>query len=156
MVDRKSNVSRRIWAGAWFMFSGVRDPRVSPRVLYVDDNDVNLKVVAAMLEALGVEVVCCLSPFEALDLLGREPFNIVITDIHMPQMSGFEVLAELRRRKGPNRGAPVVALTADLTRDAAQYRELGFDGFVPKPVTLRPLCEMLLALLPAAGEASAA
>lgn len=138
-----------------------RDPRVAPRVLYVDDNDVNLMVVAAMLEALDIRVTCCNAPVEALELLGREAFHIVITDIHMPEMSGFDVLRELRRRKGPNRGAPVVALTADLSRDAAQYRELGFDGFVPKPVTLRPLCEMLLQLLPQsaqppAGHASAA
>ena len=143
------------------MFPSVRDPRVAPRVLYIDDNDVNLMVVAAMLEALDIRVTCCISAVEALDLLEREAFHIVITDIHMPEMSGFDVLRELRRRKGPNRGAPVVALTADMTRDEAQYRELGFDGFVPKPVTLRPLCEMLLQLLPQAeqpptGRASAA
>ena len=143
------------------MFPSVRDPRVAPRVLYIDDNDVNLMVVAAMLEALDIHVTCCISAVEGLDLLEREAFHIVITDIHMPEMSGFDVLRELRRRKGPNRGAPVVALTADMTRDEAQYRELGFDGFVPKPVTLRPLCEMLLQLLPQAeqppgGRASAA
>ncbi len=137
------------------MLPSVRDTRVAPRVLYVDDNDVNLMVVAAMLEALDVRITCCLSATEALDLLGREPFDIILTDIHMPEMSGFDVLRELRRRKGPNRGVPVVALTADLTRDAAQYCELGFDGFVPKPVTLRPLCEMLLQLLPAAERPAA-
>ncbi len=143
------------------MLPSVRDTRVAPRVLYVDDNDVNLMVVAAMLEALDIRITCCLSATEALDLLGRDTFDIVLTDIHMPEMSGFDVLRELRRRKGPNRGAPVVALTADLTRDAAQYRELGFDGFVPKPVTLRPLCELLLQLLdsaerPPSGRISAA
>lgn len=128
---------------------------VASRVLYVDDNEMNLKVVAAMLEAVGVAVVCCLTPNEALDLLGRERFDLIFTDIHMPEMSGFEVLSELRRRKGPNRGAPVVALTADLSRDEVQYRELGFDGFVPKPVTLRPLCEALIAALPRGGESGA-
>lgn len=138
------------------MSANARMPRAAPRVLYIDDNDVNLKVVAAMLEALDVGVTCCLQVSEAMALLERERFDIVFTDIHMPEMSGFEVLGELRRRKGPNRGAPVVALTADLTRDAAQYRELGFDGFVPKPVTLRPLCEILLAVLSPGGAASAA
>ena len=135
------------------MSSSARDQRGAPRVLYVDDNDVNLMVVAAMLEALDVSVTCCLSAVEALDLLEREAFHIIFTDIHMPEMSGFDVLSELRRRKGPNRGAPVVALTADMSRDAMQYRELGFDGFVPKPVTLRPLCEMLLQLLAPQGQA---
>jgi CheY-like chemotaxis protein len=128
----------------------------SARVLYVDDNAVNLRVVAALLEALGVTTSCCISPQEALDLLDREAFDVIFTDIHMPEMSGFDLLRELRRRKGPNRGAPVVALTADLTRDAAQYRELGFDGFVPKPVTLRPLSDILQQIQASPGRASAA
>jgi CheY-like chemotaxis protein len=138
------------------MFPSARDLRAPPRVLYIDDNEVNLMVVAAMLEALDIAVSCRLSAAEALDLLEREPFHLIFTDIHMPEMSGFDVLREVRRRKGPNRGTPVVALTADLSRDAAQYRELGFDGFVPKPVTLRPLCEILLQVLAPPGRASAA
>lgn len=138
------------------MFPVERDAHAAMRVLYIDDNEVNLRVVAAMLEALQVSVTCCSSAEQGLEVLARESFNIVLTDIHMPEMSGFDVLRELRLRKGPNRGAPVVALTADLSRDAAQYRELGFDGFIPKPVTLRPLCEMLLQMIPAGARASAA
>ncbi|CAN7414526.1 response regulator [Phenylobacterium sp. LjRoot225] len=138
------------------MVPNANDGRAAPRVLYVDDNVVNLRVVAAMLEALGIAVSCCISPAEALELLEREAFDIIFTDIHMPEMSGFDVLREIRLRKGPNRGAPVVALTADLTRDEAQYRELGFDGFVSKPVTLRPLSEVLLLVLSPRGRASAA
>lgn len=138
------------------MFPVVRDAHAAVHVLYIDDNEVNLRVVAAMLEALQVTVTCCSSPGEGLELLERERFDLVFTDIHMPEMSGFDVLRELRLRRGPNRGAPVVALTADLTRDAAQYRELGFDGFVPKPVTLRPLCELLLQLLPTADRTASA
>jgi len=134
----------------------VRDERGAFRVIYIDDNDVNLRVVAAMLEALQVTVTCCSTPAEGLELLALERFDLVLTDIHMPEMSGFDVLQELRFRKGPNRGAPVVALTADLSRDAAQYRELGFDGFIPKPVTLRPLCEALLQVLPAAQRTASA
>jgi CheY-like chemotaxis protein len=126
------------------------------RVLYVDDNEINLRVVAALMEALGVAVTCCITPREALELLGRETYEVVFTDIHMPEMTGFDVLREVRRRPGPNQAAPVVALTADLTRTAAQYAELGFDGFVPKPVALRPLAETLLQCLAGKGSASAA
>ena len=133
-----------------------RDVNAARRVLYVDDNEINLRVVAALMEALGVAVSCCLSAREALDLLEREAFDIVFTDIHMPEMTGFDVLREVRLRAGPNRDAPVVALTADLTRTGAQYCALGFDGFVPKPVALRSLAEMLLQHLPARSRASAA
>jgi CheY-like chemotaxis protein len=138
------------------MSSDARGSHAATRVLYIDDNEVNLRVVAALMEALDIAVTCYSSASRALELLECEAFDIVLTDIHMPEMSGFDVLRELRRREGPNRAAPVLALTADLTRDAAQYRELGFDGFIPKPVTLRTLCEALLELLPAKGRASAA
>jgi two-component system aerobic respiration control sensor histidine kinase ArcB len=132
------------------------EDNATARVLYVDDNEINLRVIAALLEALNVSVTCCISAIQALDLLERDAVDIVFTDIHMPEMSGFDVLRELRARQGPNRAAPVIALTADLTRDAREYRELGFDGFVPKPVTLRPLCEILLQFLPSNRRASAA
>ena len=138
------------------MLPNGRDAQAAKRVLYVDDNEINLRVVAALMEALGVAVTCCITPQEALDILGREAFDIVFTDIHMPEMTGFDVLREVRRRPGPNCGAPVIALTADLTRTGAHYCELGFDGFVPKPVALRSLAEVLLQCLPSKGRASAA
>ena len=122
--------------------------RIGVRVLLIEKK--------ALMEALCVAVTCCMTPREALDLLEREAFDIVFTDIHMPEMTGFDVLREVRRRPGPNRDAPVIALTADLTRTGAQYCELGFDGFVPKPVALRPLAEVLLQCLPSKGRASAA
>lgn len=138
------------------MFPDARGSRAATRVIYIDDNEVNLRVVGALMEALDIAVTCYSSASDALDLLESEPFDMVFTDIHMPEMSGFDVLRQLRGRSGPNRSAPVVALTADLTRDAAQYRELGFSGFVPKPVTLRALCECLLALWSTRGRATAA
>jgi two-component system aerobic respiration control sensor histidine kinase ArcB len=138
-------------AGEAFVASGF-----SKRVLYVDGNEINLRVVAALMEALGGVVSCCSSPQQALDLLEREAFDIAFTDMHMPEMTGFDVLREVRQRPGPNSTAPVVALTADLTRTRAQYRALGFDGFIPKPVALRPLAEMLLQCLPLKRCASAA
>lgn len=133
-----------------------RDVHAAKRVLYVDDNEINLRVVAALMEALGVVVSGCTSPQQALDLLEREAFDIIFTDIQMPEMTGFDVLREVRQRPGPNCAAPVVALTADMTHTGAQYRALGFDGFIPKPVALRPLAEMLLQCLPLRRRASAA
>ena len=138
------------------MISDQGEEHAAVRVLYVDDNEVNLRVVAALLEALNVAVTCCISANEALDILGQDEFDIIFTDIHMPEMSGFDVLREVRLRDGPNRAGPVIALTADLTRDDREYRELGFDGLLPKPVTLRALCDILLQFRPADRRASAA
>lgn len=138
------------------MLSEGNGAQAAKRVLYVDDNEINLRVVAALMEALGVVVTCCITPHEALNLLEREAFDVIFTDIQMPGLSGSDLLREVRGRSGPNRTAPVLALTADLSRTGAQYCELGFDGFIPKPVALRPLAEALLQCLPVKGRASAA
>lgn len=121
----------------------------SLNVLYIDDDEINLKVVAAMLESVGASITCCRSPDTGLQLLAVQAFDLVLIDIHMPEMSGMDLLCELRRRSGRNRGIPALALTADLARDELQYQALGFDGFVAKPVMIRTLLERMLAALAA-------
>lgn len=121
--------------------------------LYIDDDHLNLRVVADLLESVGAATTCCPDPNEALELLALRPFDVVLIDIHMPAMSGIELLARLRRTIGPNRATPALALTADLTRDERQYRALGFDGFVAKPVSLRNLLAQILGVLEATAQA---
>jgi CheY-like chemotaxis protein len=125
-------------------------------VLYIDDDYLNLRVIADLLESIGAATTCCRQPTEALEMLAVRPFDVVLIDIHMPEMSGIELLAHLRRTIGPNRATPALALTADLTRDERQYRALGFDGFVAKPVGLKNLLGHILRVLKATAEARAA
>jgi CheY-like chemotaxis protein len=127
------------------------------RIIYIDDNLLNLRVTSALLEASGMNLCCADSASAGLDLLQQQPFHIVLLDIHMPETSGVEVLAKLRSGDGPNRAIPVIAVTADVTRDERQYRQLGFDGFVPKPVLLRSLLSAIHSALAArAGSRTAA
>jgi CheY-like chemotaxis protein len=125
------------------------------QALYIDDDDLNLRVVAELLRSVGAAVTCCRRPREALEILAQRPFDVALIDIHMPEMSGIELLNELRRTIGPNRAMPTLALTADLTRAAHQYRDLGFDGFVAKPVSLKELLSSILVVLTATAEAKA-
>lgn len=120
-------------------------------VLHVDDDPVNLRVVEEILTAFGHHAVKALSGPEALDQLSRQAFDVVLMDIHMPEMSGIEVLKRLRSSTGPGRETPVIALTADiLSREPSEYLALGFSGFVPKPVMVQGL---LTAVTRAAGVA---
>lgn len=112
----------------------------SLRVLHVDDDPMNLRVVQEILAAFGHRTSIACSGRDALDLLSREIFDIVLLDIHMPGMTGIEVVQELRQRGGPQADVPVIALTADVySRRPAEYVALGFNDFVAKPILVSAL-----------------
>jgi CheY-like chemotaxis protein len=113
------------------------------RVLIVDDEPVNRLVLARMVEHFGSHCVEAANGIDALELLGSQVFDLVLMDIHMPQMSGIQALDQLRRGLGPNREAPVVAVTGDTTRERSEYIALGFDDYATKPISLTAVQNML-------------
>ncbi|WP_374469753.1 ATP-binding protein [Phenylobacterium sp.] len=125
-------------------------------VLAVDDNPVNLQVIGQLLGSFGHEVVRAASGREALDLLGQQVFDLVLMDIQMPGMTGIEAVQALRGRDGPNRQAPVIALTADVTSGGRQrYIDLGFTDHASKPIQVEELFEVVVRALSAgSGEAA--
>ena len=109
-------------------------------VLHVDDDPMNLRVVQEILGAFGHQTVIACCGRDALDRLAVEAFDIVLLDIHMPGMTGIEVISELRGTNGPQSGVPVIALTADVySRRPAEYIALGFNDFVAKPILVSGL-----------------
>jgi CheY-like chemotaxis protein len=114
-------------------------------VLHVDDDPMNLRVVEEILSAFGHNSVKASTGAEALTYLGQQAFDVVLLDIHMPGMSGIEVVERLRASDGPERSTPVIALTADLvSRRPDEYRELGFDDFVAKPILVSGLVSAIV------------
>ena len=110
------------------------------KVLHVDDDPMNLRVVQEILGAFGHQAVLSCCGKEALERLATEPFDIMLLDIHMPGMTGIEVIERLRASTGPERAIPVIALTADVySRRPAEYVALGFDDFVSKPILVSGL-----------------
>ncbi|MGA0607281.1 response regulator [Phenylobacterium sp. VNQ135] len=110
------------------------------RVLHVDDDPMNLRVVQEILTAFGHAGVMACSGQEALEHLSTEVFDVVLMDVHMPGMTGIEVVERLRASLGPARNTPVIALTADvLSRRPQEYAALGFDDFVSKPILVSGL-----------------
>jgi len=114
-------------------------------VLIVDDEPINRLVLARMVEHFGSRCEEAASGAEALALLRSRRFDLVLMDIHMPQMSGIQALQQLRAGAGPNREAPVVAVTGDTTRDRPEYIALGFDDYANKPISLAAVQTMLRA-----------
>lgn len=112
-------------------------------VLIVDDEPVNRLVLARMAEHFGADILEAASGAEALEVLAARPVDLILLDIHMPQMSGVQVVERLRSEPGPNRETPVVAVTGDTTREARDYVALGFDAYANKPISLSAVERML-------------
>lgn len=114
------------------------------RVLAVDDNAVNLMVLEQLLTSLDMHVARAASGPEALEILAEAAFDLVLTDIQMPGMTGLDVLQHLRATPGPNRNAPVIALTADVTSGGRErYLAQGFTDHSSKPIELPALLEAI-------------
>ena len=115
-------------------------------ILAADDNPTNLLVLEQLLGAMGFTVKKAGGGREALEALTSQTFDLVLMDIQMPEMTGIDVLQALRAQPGPNRATPLIAVTADaMTLGAERYHELGFAGYVTKPVQVQSLVSAMMA-----------
>jgi CheY-like chemotaxis protein len=124
------------------------------RVLAVDDNAINRKVVHVFLEPQGVHVSDAIHGREALDKLAAEPFDLVLLDVHMPIMDGAETIARIRGSGEPWATITVMALTADaLPGDRERFLAMGMNGYLAKPLDQRELLANISAMMAAARDA---
>ncbi len=115
------------------------------RVLAIDDYPINLEVLTGQLEILGVPVDTAADGIEGLTKWRTGRYALILTDIHMPDMDGFELTRQIRAEEstGPgSRHTPIVALTANaLKGEAEKCLAAGMDGYLTKPLTLDRLRE---------------
>ncbi len=111
------------------------EPTLGPgRVLVIEDNRINQVVAEGMLEAWGFETAVASSGTEALGALYRESFDLVLTDMRMPDMDGFAVTAAIRATEKGTR-IPIIAMTANVAPgDRQRCLDAGMDGYVVKPI----------------------
>jgi len=111
---------------------------VSPlRILLAEDNSINRLLASENLKILGHEVTAVQDGVEAVSALEKEPFDVLLLDISMPRMDGFEVIKRLRAGEveGVEPTLPVVALTAFATdEDRNRILRSGADAYLPKPL----------------------
>ena len=121
-----------------------QSPRGSPsapvpprRVLLVDDNVINRRVALGLLRGRGHQVVMVENGQEALNALAEQEFDVILMDMQMPVMDGYEATAEIRKREHQSGGhIPIVAMTAEaLKGDRERCLALGMDDYVSKPIT---------------------
>lgn len=109
-------------------------------LLYIDDDRIQLELTRSMLKSQSVRLVCCENPDELFGQLRNDTFDLLLTDVQMPALSGFELLALLRQSNFPQaRTIPVIAVTARSDMDEAAFREKGFAGCLHKPFSIKEL-----------------
>ncbi|MCL2178885.1 MAG: ATP-binding protein [Proteobacteria bacterium] len=115
------------------------------RVLLVEDNEVNTVLMRRLLERLGHEVVHVGNGTRALEVLRDEKVDVVLMDVQMPEMDGFETTQRIRREEdGTEKHMPIVALTANaMVGDERRCFEAGMDAFLSKPVKFSKLESLL-------------
>jgi two-component system, sensor histidine kinase and response regulator len=108
------------------------------RILVVDDYEVNRQVACMHLTAAGFHVDLAEDGQQAADAVKRTPFDLILMDVQMPVLNGYDATARIRRweaAKGDGRHTPIIALTANaLKGDEAKCLAAGMDGYLIKPV----------------------
>lgn len=120
------------------------------RVLVVDDNDMNRMVAIKLLRGTGIQVDTAESGKECLKRTAENLYHVILMDHMMPDMDGEETMKAVRAQtRGFCQKSPIVALTANVMTNAEQvYRNMGFDGYLAKPINAALLEASLLKYLP--------
>ncbi|MBI5109042.1 MAG: PAS domain S-box protein [Rhodocyclales bacterium] len=120
-------------------------------ILVAEDNETNQKVILRQLALLGYAADVVGNGREALEYWKRGDYGLLLTDLHMPQMDGYELSLAIRAAETGDR-LPIVALTANALKDEAnRCRAVGMDDYLSKPVQLEKLGAVLDRWLAAAG-----
>ncbi|MFT3709627.1 MAG: ATP-binding protein [Archangium sp.] len=161
LLGGKISVRSEAGQGATFRFELVRPIEVlvkavelppvvalhGPRVLLVDDNNVNLKVARGLLEKLGCQVTSAADGAQAVERFQSGQFDLVLMDLHMPVLDGFESAQKIRALDA---AVKIIALSATTVREELDRVTLsGMNGYLSKPVRLEQLRDALPTLVPA-------
>jgi CheY-like chemotaxis protein len=124
---------------------GPQNPSVHGTILLAEDNYINQIVTVRILENQGHRVVVGANGRLALEILERQPVDLVLMDIQMPEMDGFEATRAIREREATT-GAhlPIIALTAHaMTGYRQKCLDAGMDDYLSKPVCGKDLLEVV-------------
>jgi two-component system, sensor histidine kinase and response regulator len=118
--------------------------RLGQLILIAEDNETNQKVIQQQLALLGYTADIANNGREALDRWRSGDYALLLTDLHMPEMDGYELSAAIRLSEAGKTHIPIVVLTANALKGQAEHcHALGMDGYLSKPVQLVDLKAML-------------
>jgi len=121
--------------------------RERPLLLVVDDMPVNLALMRAMLRTEPYDVITASSGREALALLASEKPDLILLDILMPDMDGYQVLQQIKENPDTCHHKVVMLTAISELEDSSKAKQQGADGYLTKPVVMGRLKDMLNRLL---------
>jgi CheY-like chemotaxis protein/HPt (histidine-containing phosphotransfer) domain-containing protein len=123
------------------------------RILLAEDNPVNQKLAVRMLEKHAYTVVIANNGKEALELLAHQPFDLILMDVQMPEMCGFEATMAIREREQHTGGhLPIIAMTAHAMQgDRERCLLAGMDHYVSKPIHVKELLAAIATVMTSAA-----
>jgi len=126
----------------------IRESKARLRVLVAEDNPVNQKLAQKLLKKMGHMVDLAGNGREAVDAFSRATFDVILMDVQMPEMDGFEATAAIREKEKTDGGhIPIIAMTAHAMKgDREKCLEAGMDGYVSKPIRVPKLAEAIESL----------
>ena len=125
-------------------------------ILVAEDNEVNQKVIRQQMCLLGYAADVAATGCEAFKQWQSERYALLLTDLHMPDMDGYELTRQIRAAEGGRSRIPIIALTANALRgESERCLAAGMDGYLSKPAPLAVLASALVQWLPAANTTAA-
>jgi CheY-like chemotaxis protein len=118
------------------------------RILVIEDNDTNRKLIVYLLKAFGYKTIEAVDGRRGLEIARHDRPELIVCDIHLPKLDGYEVIDQLKRDV-VLRHIPVVAVTAlAMVGDRNKILAAGFDGYLSKPIEPETFVAQLTAFLP--------
>ena len=146
-----ANALNNSWDASSYKLAQKKEAVTYPegKIIIVDDSIVNLKVLEGMLQTFNINITKCKSGAEALDVLARDEFDLIILDQRMPEMDGIELLHLIRKLDNANAMVPILCATADFGPEVSRMLlNEGFQDYLAKPVRRFYLERMLRKYMP--------
>jgi len=123
----------------------LREGRAQKHILLAEDNLINRRLALSMLQKRGYRVTTAENGLEAIAAFQREPFDLILMDVQMPEMDGFEATGQIRRLEMERGGRiPIVAMTAHAMKgDRERCLEAGMDDYISKPIQVDKLMDII-------------